>query len=64
MITDSIKDIFNKAAKKNEKFVREAISVFPKIELKQVENKKIKKEKYVSHRKVSRSYWKNFKDRR
>ena len=52
MIADNIKDIFNKAAKKNEKFVREAISVFPKIELKQVENKKIKKEKYVSHRKV------------
>jgi len=52
MITDNTKNIFNKASKKNEKFVREAISVFPKIELKQVENKKNKKEKYVTHRKV------------
>jgi hypothetical protein len=52
MITGNIKDIFNKAAKKNEKFVRDAISVFPKVELKQVENKKNKKEKYVNYRKV------------
>jgi hypothetical protein len=52
MITGNIKDIFNKAAKKNEKFVRDAISVFPKAELKQVENKKNKKEKYVNYKKV------------
>ena len=32
MITDNTKKIFNNAAKENEKFVREAISVFPKKE--------------------------------
>ena len=44
MITENTKKIFNAASKKNEAFVREAISVFPKIEI--VENmpdKKIKK---------------------
>ena len=34
MITDSTKKIFNNAAKKNEAFVREAISVFPKVNIK------------------------------
>ena len=52
MISENTKIIFNNAAKKNEAFVREAISVFPKVELKQVENKKNKKEKYVNYRKV------------
>ena len=56
MITDNIKDIFNKAAKKNEKFVREAISVFPKVELTEVVNKENKKENHVNYKKVSRSF--------
>jgi len=46
MITDNIKKIFSNAAKGNAKFVREAISVFPKIEVtkkKVISNKKIKK---------------------
>ena len=45
MITDNTKKIFNNAAKENDKFVREAISVFPKIEItkkKIVSNKKLK----------------------
>ena len=45
MITDNTKKIFNNAAKENEKFVREAISVFPKIEImqkKSISNKKLK----------------------
>ena len=45
MITYNTKKIFNNAAKENEKFVREAISVFPKIEItkkKIVSNKKLK----------------------
>ena len=32
MITPNLKDIFNRASKSNERFVREAISVFPKKE--------------------------------
>jgi len=34
MITDNIKKIFSNAAKGNAKFVREAISVFPKVNVK------------------------------
>ena len=44
MITENTKAIFNNAGKKTERFVREVISAFPKIEI--VENmsdKKIKK---------------------
>ena len=33
MISENTKIIFNNAAKKNEAFVREAISVFPKIDI-------------------------------
>ena len=44
MITENTKKIFNAAAKKNEAFVREAISVFPKIDIAQnISNKKITK---------------------
>ena len=44
MITENTKKIFNAASKKNEAFVREAISVFPKIDIAQnISNKKIKK---------------------
>ena len=44
MITENTKKIFNAASKKNEAFVREAISVFPKIDIVQnISNKKIKK---------------------
>ena len=32
MITENTKKIFNAASKKNEAFVREAISVFPKVD--------------------------------
>ena len=32
MISENTKIIFNNAAKKNEAFVREAISVFPKVD--------------------------------
>ena len=52
MITDNTKNIFNKASKKNEKFVREAISVFTKLMIDLTERFKNKKEKYVTHRKV------------
>ena len=34
MITDNTKKIFYNAAKENAKFVREAISVFPKVNVK------------------------------
>ena len=44
MITENTKKIFNAASKKNEAFVREAISVFPKIDIVQnISNKKITK---------------------
>ena len=44
MISENTKTIFNNAAKKNEAFVREAISVFPKIDIVQnISNKKITK---------------------
>lgn len=43
MITQNLKDIFNKAAKSNERFVREAISVFPKIEVTKLIKEKLKK---------------------
>ena len=44
MIIDNTKKIFNNAAKENEKFVREAISVFPKIKIvKNIPDKKLKK---------------------
>ena len=44
MITENTKKIFNAASKKNEAFVREAISVFPKIEIvENISDKKIKK---------------------
>ena len=44
MITENTKKIFNAAPKKNEAFVREAISVFPKIDMAQnISNKKITK---------------------
>jgi len=44
MITENTKKIFNAASKKNEAFVREAISVFPKIDIAQnISNKKITK---------------------
>jgi len=33
MINPDLKKIFNAASKKNESFVREAISVFPKIKI-------------------------------
>jgi len=36
MITPNLKDIFNKAAKSNERFVREAISVFPRVDTERV----------------------------
>ena len=45
MITDNTKTIFRNASKATESFVREAISVFPKIEVtkkKIVSNKKLK----------------------
>ena len=45
MITENTKKIFSSAAKKTEAFSREAISVFPKIEVtkkKIVSNKKLK----------------------
>jgi len=44
MITENTKTIFRNAAKKTEAFAREAISVFPKIDIVQnISNKKIKK---------------------
>ena len=43
MITDNIKKIFSNAAKGNAKFVREAISVFPKIEITKLNKEKLKK---------------------
>jgi len=43
MITPNLKDIFNKAAKSNERFFREAISVFPKIEVTKLIKEKLKK---------------------
>ena len=44
MITPDLKKIFNAASKKNEVFVREAISVFPKIKIvKNIPDTKIKK---------------------
>ena len=44
MISENTKKIFNAASKKNEAFVREAISVFPKIEIvENISDKKIKK---------------------
>ena len=44
MINPDLKKIFNAASKKNEAFVREAISVFPKIEIvENISDKKIKK---------------------
>ena len=44
MINPDLKTIFNNASKMNEAFVREAISVFPKIDIAQnISNKKIKK---------------------
>ena len=44
MINPDLKKIFNAASKKNEAFVREAISVFPKIDIAQnISNKKITK---------------------
>ena len=44
MITENTKKIFNAASKKNAAFVREAISVFPKIDIVQnISNKKITK---------------------
>ena len=45
MITENTKKIFNNAAKATERFAREAISVFPKIEIIQkkiISNKKLK----------------------
>ena len=36
MITPDLKKIFNAASKKNEVFVREAISVFPKVDTERV----------------------------
>jgi|TARA_B100000029_G_scaffold452466_1_gene477685 hypothetical protein len=56
MITDNTKKIFNNAAKANEKFVREAISVFPKIELntdiKNISKNNIKKFTNKSNKKI------------
>ena len=56
MITDNTKKIFNNAAKENEKFVREAISVFPKIELntdiKNISKNNIKKFTNKSNKKI------------
>ena len=44
MITENTKKIFNNAAKATERFVREAISVFPKIKIvKNIPDKKLKK---------------------
>ena len=44
MITENTKKIFNRAGKKTEMFVREAISAFPKIDIAQnISDKKIKK---------------------
>ena len=44
MITENTKKIFRNAAKATERFAREAISVFPKIDIAQnISNKKIKK---------------------
>ena len=44
MINPDLKKIFNAASKKNESFVREAISVFPKIKIvKNIPDKKLKK---------------------
>ena len=36
MITPDLKKIFNAASKKNEAFVREAISVFPKVDTERI----------------------------
>ncbi len=56
MITDNTKKIFNNAAKENAKFVREAISVFPKIELntdiKNISKNNIKKFTNKSNKKI------------
>ena len=43
MITENTKKIFNAAAKKTEAFAREAISVFPKIEVAKLTKEKLKK---------------------
>ena len=44
MITENTKTIFNNASKKTGAFVREAISVFPKIKIvKNIPDKKLKK---------------------
>ena len=56
MISENTKIIFNNAAKKNEAFVREAISVFPKIELntdiKNISKNNIKKFTNKSNKKI------------
>ena len=56
MISENTKTIFNNAAKKNEAFVREAISVFPKIELntdiKNISKNNIKKFTNKSNKKI------------
>ena len=43
MITDNTKTIFRNASKATESFVREAISVFPKIEVAKLTKEKLKK---------------------
>ena len=44
MITENTKKIFNRAGKKTEMFVREAISAFPKFNVEQtIEEKKVAK---------------------
>tara|TARA_R100000049_G_C1905370_1_gene54150 strand:- start:369 stop:524 length:156 start_codon:yes stop_codon:yes gene_type:complete len=43
MITENTKKIFSNAAKKTEAFAREAISVFPKIEVTKLTKEKLKK---------------------
>ena len=52
MITPDLKKIFNAASKKNEAFVREAISVFPKIEVTKLIKGKLKKLEQKNKEKV------------
>ena len=52
MINPDLKKIFNAASKKNEAFVREAISVFPKIEVTKLVKEKLKKLEQKNKEKV------------
>ena len=52
MITPDLKKIFSIASKKNEAFVREAISVFPKIEVTKLTEEKLKKLEQKNKEKV------------